>query len=321
MKEIKLIHSKDIIKLWAKHWWLFLGATILCFALFALLPKIPQTPRYLAQAQVSLEYRKNQILDYDTSSKIAAKYSKFGLSPSVQNSLKDTLPTEDTGLTMSLTPIPYTNLITTNAISTTPVHAILAANGLADYLLSQNKIDEASQEEERYVVEQRAESTQTLLRYHLSTKDKVSYWVMLLFALAMLLIVLEVARSTVATEYEARKLSNLPIAIDIQGLRSPSLASLQTLLKEKDLHSLALLPIGKKDECEKLSTLLKNNLAPVEVLTLPNLTHQPSSISEAKKHETCMLQIRKYKCDYRELQKTVTLCEECGLAILGILIV
>lgn len=321
MNAYKLINFKDILKLWARHWLCFLLLTAGMLGLFFLLPRLPQTPRYLATAQVSLRYTVDSKLDYDTSSKLAAKYNLFDIEPSLQKAIRNSLPQEDGSLSMSLRSIPYHNLIKATAISTVPEHAIQAANRLAQHLLEKNS--DAASADIRYVSEYVAEDTETLLRFDFSRKDQISYLVIALFVLAMLLIAQELLRTAVRTEHEAAQISGCDVALDIharQGLDKVGTETLLALLRHKSIAKPVFLPVREKDRSAALEHALKNELKETGGIYAQCLLEHPQSLDIAKAAEGCFLWIKKDSCDYRDLQKAAMLCRECGVTVYAILI-
>ncbi len=318
MNEYKLINFKDIVQLLAKRWIYFLALVLLLLALFALLPRLPQTPRYMATAQVSLEYRKDGLLDYDTSAKLASNYGKFSIQPSLQQSLQEKLPAPDSSLSIRIAPVAYQNLIHVSASSSTAENAVLVANAMADYLLGQSPADENPREQTRYLLAFKAEDSAKILRFQFNTKDRISYIVIAVFGLAMLLIALELWRTTVKTELEASKISGYELVID--HTEKNAAGRLQTLLKHKDIQSLAVLPIGDADVNPSLEQALKTELKDTTLHYCESLLQHAAVLDTAKQCDAAVLQLNICKCDYRDLQKAAVLCRECGIHILGVLL-
>lgn len=308
MHKYKLINYKDIFKLFAKRWYLFLIGLALLFAIFFAAERGAGEKSYIAKASISLNYYEDGHFDYDQSQKLTSNFNRFTIDESALSIAN--------GNAISLKPVQYSNILYATCISKDPQTAIDIANKLAELqceTILESNVDGINQKT-IFKIEQKAYEA-SLNNKNITSKQKVSFTILMLGLIMVALVLCEIWRTNVCTAEEARLITNCNYIVDVFSKGSVNQDALTELKKVINGRSFNIVPISAIRNAEAIEQGLENNSAFTK-----DLLKNPSVIDVLRESELALIYIKKGTCDYRDLERATGIIKAAEINLFGVIL-
>lgn len=308
MHKYKLINYKDIFKLWVKKFYIFLTALVLLFTLFFFLEKGSGKKSYVANASISLNYYEDGHFDYEQSQRITSNFNRFTIDTS-------SLDNENIS-SIRLIPIQYSNILNASCVSKDKDIAISTANKLAEMQtakLIEENIDGVSQKT-IFKLEQKAIEAR-LNTKNITNKQKLSLSILLIGFIAVAEIIAELLRTKVKTTHEARLITGSSYAVDISPNNKIDKNAVLELKKVINNRSFVIVPIGSVKNTETISAQFEST----DIFT-EDILQNAEAIDTMRSKELVIIYIKKNSCDYRELERAVSIIKASEIKLFGVIL-
>ncbi|MDY5731557.1 MAG: hypothetical protein SPL05_08565 [Eubacteriales bacterium] len=313
IKEIKLYNAIDIIRYLKRYWYVYILALLCLWLGFYMKDRQATEIKWQATAQAKVEYTVQNILDYDTSIKIASGYNAFTVQQNIIGELQNKAGTPL--LQYQIAAIPFSNLINIHAVSLNEKDAMLYANGILDHLV--DKSDTGDKIQEIYSPQFLA-TTANSLPQGIGINKKILYSIFLLAVIIIALLCKELWRCTIVTPREAMLCGDLNLCFHLHPSNIHAKDERKMFfnyLEKKQLNEVTIIPVSMQDyNAQLVHALAKENR---NLHFADSILRYPHVIQNTL---PAFILLAKGKCDYRDYQRALLLCKEADIKVLGVLL-